>query len=190
MDTLEDYDAERNPNNAQSIATEKTDGRPATPMFFPSTLFVDDVPNSLDHPPQYKEQFTVTGLVRRVRLRKTADAVRTGVQTIANDRSLVIFRWDHAFFAFDASCPHQGADLSLGDLEDVVTETDGIRHKCVVCPRHKWRWRVDGANPGTPLHDVDFPKKLKSYPVCVKNNQLYVGFVDGFSPRLFNDDDF
>ena len=51
---------------------------------------------------------------------------------VAPGRPVAIFAHRGEFFAIDAACPHQGAGLEDGDIED---SSDG---PCVACPRHGW----------------------------------------------------
>ena len=47
-------------------------------------------------------------------------------------RRVALFSHAGAWYAIDAVCPHQGADLALGEIEEL---SDG---PCVSCPRHGW----------------------------------------------------
>jgi phenylpropionate dioxygenase-like ring-hydroxylating dioxygenase large terminal subunit len=51
------------------------------------------------------------------------------------DERLVLARLDGEIQAFDDRCPHRGAALSVGWIED----------DCLVCPYHGWRYGADGA---------------------------------------------
>ena len=56
-------------------------------------------------------------------------------------KDVAVFRTNGQFFAIDDLCPHMGASLSGGFVED----------GCVTCPWHYWRFRLsDGAWADNP----------------------------------------
>jgi len=71
----------------------------------------------------------------------------------------VVFRSDvdGQIGVLDANCPHQGAHLAAGTVED----------GCLECPFHKWRFAVDGKVTDVP-YASGHPASLraKSWPVC------------------------
>jgi nitrite reductase (NADH) small subunit/3-phenylpropionate/trans-cinnamate dioxygenase ferredoxin subunit len=76
-----------------------------------------------------------------------------------NDRSVAVFNDGGAFFAIDDCCPHAGASLAAGHVED----------GCVTCPWHAWRFRLaDGAWADNPRI------KTPSYPVEVDGDAVYI----------------
>lgn len=79
--------------------------------------------------------------------------VDTGTKVIA------VFHHEGGIHAIDDFCPHMGAALSGGHVEN------GHVH----CPWHAWRFRLcDGAW-------ADNPKlKIASYPVVVENGAIHV----------------
>ncbi|TWT35462.1 3-phenylpropionate/cinnamic acid dioxygenase ferredoxin subunit [Posidoniimonas corsicana] len=63
------------------------------------------------------------------------------------DRMVAVFNRDGEFFAIDDHCPHQGASLGAGYLDE-----DGA----VACPWHAWRFCVtDGKWCDNPRLGVD-----------------------------------
>ncbi len=57
------------------------------------------------------------------------------------DRLVALFRTEDQIFAIDDVCPHMGASLSDGDVENGI----------VTCPWHAWRFRLaDGAWADNP----------------------------------------
>ena len=50
-----------------------------------------------------------------------------------NERMIAVFRIDGEYLAVDDSCPHAGASLASGAVDE-----DGA----VVCPWHAWRFRL------------------------------------------------
>ena len=76
-----------------------------------------------------------------------------------NQKDVAVFLVDGKYFAIDDRCPHAGASLSGGFIEDGV----------VTCPFHHWRFRLsDGAW-------CDNPKiKTGCYPVHVVGDEIQV----------------
>jgi nitrite reductase (NADH) small subunit/3-phenylpropionate/trans-cinnamate dioxygenase ferredoxin subunit len=72
---------------------------------------------------------------------------------------VAVFRTGGRFHAIDDVCPHMGAALSGGYLEDGV----------VTCPWHAWRFRLaDGAWADNPRI------KIGCYPVRVQGDEVQV----------------
>lgn len=166
-----------------------------------------DVVEATEHPTKY--EYTVTGRKRvkpgsRTTTLGASDTLRVhgrsdrvvahalgleragalaGIRAQVNGTTLAIFKYDGEFFAIQNTCPHQGASLHLGDIEDF----DGTL--CVSCPRHKWPFSLEDGDCMIP---VDL--RAECYPVDVRrhrdgSNMLFVGF-DSFSDSLFSDEDF
>lgn len=77
---------------------------------------------------------------------------------VAN-KLLAVFRVDGQYFAIDDMCPHMGASLSGGYVEDGI----------VTCPWHAWRFRLnDGAWADSPR------VKIGCYPVRIAGDQVQV----------------
>ena len=78
---------------------------------------------------------------------------------IVNRRDVAVFRSGGEFFAIDDCCPHAGASLAGGFVEDGV----------VTCPWHAWRFRLaDGAWADNPR------VKTGCYPVRAVGDELFV----------------
>jgi phenylpropionate dioxygenase-like ring-hydroxylating dioxygenase large terminal subunit len=58
---------------------------------------------------------------------------------VGRDEDLVVWDAGRQVVVFPSACPHRGAHLADGVVED----------GCLVCPMHGWRWRPDGTNAGT-----------------------------------------
>jgi nitrite reductase (NADH) small subunit/3-phenylpropionate/trans-cinnamate dioxygenase ferredoxin subunit len=94
-------------------------------------------------------------VAQRVTVAKAGDIPEGGCVVVnVRQKDVAIFRINGALSAIDDMCPHMGASLSGGFVED----------GCVTCPWHYWRFRLaDGAwadNPkmtlGTyPVHEAD-----------------------------------
>jgi len=88
-------------------------------------------------------------------------AIAVGTKIIA------VFRSGDVYFAIDDMCPHMGASLSGGYVEEGI----------VTCPWHAWRFRLtDGAWADNPR------VKIGSYPVRVVNDEIQVDVEKRASP--------
>ncbi|MSR32926.1 MAG: nitrite reductase [Gemmataceae bacterium] len=76
-----------------------------------------------------------------------------------HDRVVAVFHHQGNYFAVDDFCPHQGASLSGGHVEN----------GCVTCPWHAWRFHLaDGAW-------ADNPKlKIRCYGIVQKDGDLFL----------------
>ena len=81
-----------------------------------------------------------------------------------NGRTVAVFNDGGRYFAIDDFCPHMGASLAGGHLEEGV----------VSCPWHTWRFRIcDGTW-------CDNPKiKIDHYDVRVQGEQIQVRVPPG-----------
>lgn len=80
-----------------------------------------------------------------------------------NGKDVAVFRVGEQYYAIDDMCPHAGASLSGGRLEDGV----------VTCPWHYWRFRVtDGAWADNPR------VKIGCYPVHVVGDKIELEVPD------------
>jgi|SRR5581483_1686823 len=76
-----------------------------------------------------------------------------------NGKLVAVFCDGGQYFAIDDVCPHMGASLSEGLVEQGI----------VTCPWHGWRFRLcDGAWADSPR------VKTGSYPVRVENNAIQI----------------
>lgn len=82
-----------------------------------------------------------------------------GATFTVGDQMIAVFQSDGRYFAIDDLCPHMGASLATGHLEEGV----------VTCPWHAWRFKVcDGTW-------VDNPKlKVGCYEVRVEGDEIQV----------------
>ena len=82
-----------------------------------------------------------------------------GRAVLVNEKKIVLFRHKGNVFALRDSCPHQGALLSDGFVED----------GCAVCVYHEWKFRLeDGAYEHNELI------KLPVYAVKERDGKIYV----------------
>ena len=101
---------------------------------------------------------------QRVVVGKVGDiaAGECAVVTIGK-KDIAIFNVNGQLMAIDDTCPHMGASLSGGYVED----------GCVTCPWHYWRFRLsDGAWADSPR------VKTGSYPVHVVGEDVVLELPD------------
>ena len=94
---------------------------------------------------------------------------------------LVLFRDDQGCYGLvDRACPHRGADLCFGRLED-----GGLR-----CPVHGWLFDVNGKcleQPAEPEDSRFYERiQLKAYP-CVERNGIVFAYMGTGEPPAFPD---
>jgi nitrite reductase (NADH) small subunit/3-phenylpropionate/trans-cinnamate dioxygenase ferredoxin subunit len=86
-----------------------------------------------------------------------------GRTVVVGDKLVAVFHTGGRFHAIDDVCPHMGASLGAGELENGI----------VTCPWHAWRFRVtDGTWADNPRI------KIPSYPVRVVGDEVQVEVPD------------
>ena len=95
---------------------------------------------------------------QRVTVGKLEDIPEGGSAGVTvNQKDVAIFNVNGQLFAIDDVCPHMGAALSGGHVED----------GCVTCPWHYWRFKLaDGTWADSPR------VKTGSYPVHVVGDEV------------------
>jgi nitrite reductase (NADH) small subunit/3-phenylpropionate/trans-cinnamate dioxygenase ferredoxin subunit len=95
---------------------------------------------------------------------RVADLVAGEGKTVEVDNKLIaVFAENGSYFAIDDVCPHMGASLSGGFVEDGI----------VTCPWHAWRFRLaDGAWADNPR------LKIGCHVVRVVNEEVQVQVND------------
>jgi nitrite reductase (NADH) small subunit/3-phenylpropionate/trans-cinnamate dioxygenase ferredoxin subunit len=84
-----------------------------------------------------------------------------GKTVVVKGRLIALFRVGDTCHAIDDTCPHMGASLSGGYVEDGV----------VTCPWHAWRFRLaDGAWADSPRSRV----KVGCYQVRIQGDEVQV----------------
>jgi nitrite reductase (NADH) small subunit/3-phenylpropionate/trans-cinnamate dioxygenase ferredoxin subunit len=82
-----------------------------------------------------------------------------GKTVSVGDKLVAVFFTGGQYLAIDDTCPHMGASLSGGYVEDGI----------VTCPWHAWRFRLkDGAWADNPRI------KIGCYPVRVEGDEVLV----------------
>ena len=86
-----------------------------------------------------------------------------GATFVVRDRLIAVFFVDGRYWAIDDLCPHMGASLGAGCVENGT----------VTCPWHAWRFKIaDGTW-------CDNPKlKIGAYEVRVIGNEILVDLPD------------
>lgn len=83
----------------------------------------------------------------------------TGHVIELNDRQIALFSVDGSIHAIDNICPHAGAPLGGGGMEDGV----------VMCPWHGWEFDVTSGKC-TNIEGT----KVESFPVKVEGEDVFV----------------
>ena len=69
-----------------------------------------------------------------------------GATFTVGGRLVAVFLFEGKYYAIDDLCPHQGASLGAGEVQDGV----------VTCPWHAWRFRLcDGVWCDSPKTKID-----------------------------------
>ena len=84
----------------------------------------------------------------------------------ADGKKICVARWQEEWFGFSHTCPHAGAPM-----------TDGyVSGNCqVICPVHQLKFNLK--NGGRDVNGEGYT--LKTYPVEIREDGVYVGFEDG-----------
>jgi NAD(P)H-dependent nitrite reductase small subunit len=82
-----------------------------------------------------------------------------GVRVVEGDKDIALFRVGEQYFAIDNECPHYGASLSDGWVDEGI----------VACPWHCWQFDV--AN-GRCLTFDSF--NVQSYPVRIEDGTVFI----------------
>lgn len=86
-----------------------------------------------------------------------------GMAFAINGRMVAVFREDDEYFAIDDLCPHMGASLSPGYVEDGI----------VTCPWHAWRFCIrQGTWCDNPKIGID------SFQVRIQGDEIQVAVPD------------
>ena len=95
---------------------------------------------------------------------KISDLPEGGARTVeVNSKLVAVFHYQGQFFAIDDVCPHMGASLAGGEVENGI----------VTCPWHAWRFRItDGTWADNPRI------KIGCYPVRVVRDEIQLGLGD------------
>ncbi len=103
-------------------------------------------------------------MTRRLTIAKVSDIPLNQSRVYPTaDRMIAIFNRDGTFHAMDDFCPHMGASLGDGWVED----------GCVACPWHAWRFSLsDGSWQDNPKIKVDI------YPVTIERGEIVVELPD------------
>lgn len=106
-----------------------------------------------------------------------------GTKAEVNGRDIAIFKNYGQFYAVDDACPHQGASLHQGDIEDF----DGL--VCVSCPRHHWPFSLEDGSCALPVKIEATPHPVRVRTVQDGSSHLFVGFP-GLAATLFSNAEF
>lgn len=82
-----------------------------------------------------------------------------GVAVDIGDKRIAVFRYRGEFFALDETCPHRGAPLHQGTIDNGI----------VLCPWHQWQFSLtSGCSPVNPN------SRVNCYAVRVEDGEVWV----------------
>jgi len=84
-------------------------------------------------------------------------------EAMAGEKSIGLLKHKHAIYAFSRLCPHAGGNLCDGWLDMFGR---------IVCPVHKYRF-----DPKNGRNTSGEGYKLFTYPVEVKDDDIYIGLL-------------
>ena len=131
-----------------------------------------------------KNTMTVTG---RTAIKRVFPDAKNGRQIMVNGTKVALYRAADEVFAITVQCPHRKGPLHMGDIEDLDTHGP-----CVVCPWHRWTFRLrDGACVKPSGREKDAASSALTYTVQVdsETGEISVGF-QSFANSLFDNDEF
>ena len=86
---------------------------------------------------------------------------KSAIITVA-DKEIALFNYKGEFYAIDNTCPHKGAPLGEGRIEEGI----------LICPNHEWRFELkSGWCPQNPELSTEV------YPIKVHEGKIYVRLV-------------
>ena len=75
------------------------------------------------------------------------------------DKEIALFNYKGNFYAIDNTCPHRGAPLGEGRIEEGI----------LICPNHEWRFELkSGWCPQNPELSTEV------YPIKVSDEKIYI----------------
>ncbi|MDW3205953.1 MAG: aromatic ring-hydroxylating dioxygenase subunit alpha [Alphaproteobacteria bacterium] len=98
--------------------------------------------------------------------------------TVLGERLVAFRNGDGSYGLIDRHCPHRGADLCYGRLED-----GGLR-----CPFHGWKFGTDGQCQETPAEPEEstLAERIRTtaYPCIARNGIVFAYLGEGEAPAL------
>jgi nitrite reductase (NADH) small subunit len=90
-----------------------------------------------------------------------------GLAVVIEDKIIAIFESDGRYYAIDDMCPHAGASLAEGYLENCV----------VACPWHAWRFDI---RDGTWCDNRRL--RVNAYPLRADGDSIFVSLTPFSAP--------
>ena len=88
---------------------------------------------------------------------------------VVDGKMIAVFNLAGEYSAMNDTCPHMGASLATGYVED-----DGV-----TCPWHAWRFCV---KDGTWLDNPNAKRRLDTYVVRIKDDNIQVQVPEPLGP--------
>lgn len=121
------YDADEAPTRVGSPDLDDAGNQVggSTTLMMHTGVNIHDLIDSADFPPEF--QITANGFRKRVPRPASRVNQQLGKEVEVNGKVIALFRFRNSVVAVDAKCPHQGADLCGGDIEDYLGRAGGKR---------------------------------------------------------------
>ena len=115
-------------------------------LYFNTGIQLDDLLDSTVYPPKYKTQVTVTGMSKKVRLKRNENEL-IGKEVFVNGHHVALFRvGEQKVFATSLLCPHQKSSLIYGDV--IIEDVEDLYEKVILtCPTHNWKFLLSSLLP-------------------------------------------
>ena len=102
----------------------------------------------------------IVGKVKYTKVLK-CDDLEIGKSAIieVGDKEIALFNYKGEYYAIDNICPHRGAPLGEGRIEEGI----------LICPNHEWRFELkSGWCPQNPELSTEV------YPIKINDGKIYV----------------
>jgi nitrite reductase/ring-hydroxylating ferredoxin subunit len=163
----------------QANSKTRTNNTENNLMFFKTGVLRHNLLDVNDNLVELKNTMTVTG---RTAIKRVFPELKNGMKIEINGQNIALYRSKDIVYAVGTECPHRKGPLHLGDIEDV--EKHGL---CVVCPWHRWTFRL---TDGLLVKPDRGDQKAIIFPVEIDEitDEVSIGF-EQFDNNLFNDFD-
>jgi nitrite reductase (NADH) small subunit/3-phenylpropionate/trans-cinnamate dioxygenase ferredoxin subunit len=98
--------------------------------------------------------------VKYTKVMKCADLeIGKSAIIVVGDKEIALFNYKGNYYAIDNTCPHRGAPLGEGRIEEGI----------LICPNHEWRFELkSGWCPQNPELSTEV------YPIKIHDEKIYI----------------
>ncbi|MCP5468088.1 MAG: Rieske 2Fe-2S domain-containing protein [Deltaproteobacteria bacterium] len=89
-----------------------------------------------------------------------ASDIEEGQAVVCKDKNetIALFKYQGNFYAIQDRCPHRGASLAEGEIEN----------GCVICPWHAWQFELKSGQ------SIEGYAPLKTFQIKVEKNKVWI----------------